>query len=124
MTTTKITRSVSTLCATDNHRYCPGVAEHCECSCHFEEVANMDLFRSFAYDLWRISPSFKLMAESERRSHFLSMIRSAEAKLDFQGFSVEDFYERIQPTLSRDYWSLRETYEDFGLDFLDRYQKS
>lgn len=124
MDTIRKTRYLSTLCGIGSHRYClEAINEHCQCSCHFEESFSSELIGGLGYQLWQLAADFNLMEESVRRDHIISIIRSAQGKLDFHGFSAEEIYELFQPTLARDYWSLRETYEDFGLNFLDRYRK-
>lgn len=114
------TRVSSLFCAAGSHDFCPD-GDRCDCSCHFEELTqHADLIGGVGYPLWRISKLFDGMPPAERREKILGIIRSTERLVDFQGLTAEEIYERFQPTIARDYWSMRETYDDFGFDFSTR----
>lgn len=112
-TTTKI-RNISILCHAERHNYC---FAGCDCSCHFDLKFETKL-TVLAYELWRISTAFALPEESieTREGRLLGVIRSAQNSVDFQDYTPEEVAEKMKLTLARDYWSLRETAEDFNLN--------
>lgn len=114
MDTTTKTRSITILCHAERHSYC---FQGCGCSCHFDLKYNSKL-TDFAYELWTIRTAFSLPEEDEetRKGRLTGVIRSAQNSVDFQEYTPEEIAEKIELTLARDYWSLRETAEDFNLN--------
>lgn len=114
MDTTTKTRHITILCDAGRHAYC---LQGCECSCHFDLEIDGKL-TDFAYELWTIRTAFALPEESAetRRGRLRGVIRSAENSVNFWGYSVDEITDRMELTLARDYWSLRETSEDFNID--------
>lgn len=114
MDTTTKTRHITILCDADRHSYC---FKGCECSCHFDLKIDRKL-TVLAYELWTIRTAFALPEESAetRRGRLRGVLRSAEDSVNFWGYSVDEIADRMELTLARDYWSLRETAEDFNLN--------
>jgi len=70
------------------------------------------------YELWTIRTAFALPEENAeaRRNRLVDVISAAENVMDFKGYTVEEVADRAELSLARDYWSLRETAEDFNLN--------
>ena len=115
MDTTPKTRHITILCRAERHSYC---LQGCECSCHFDLEYDSKL-TDLAYELWIIRNAFSLPEEDEetRKGRLTGVIRSAQNSVNFQEYTPEEIAEKMELTLARDYWSLRETAEDFGLHY-------
>lgn len=119
MDTTTKTRPVTILCATESHDSClSAINPQCECSCHFTQTvsSNAQNLAALGVQLWRLTNYLEILTAEERKERVLSIVRNAEGFIDFKGFTAEEVAERFEPTMTRGYWSLRETNEDFGLD--------
>jgi len=108
-------RNLTVICGIGKHRYCSQdiLDRGCDCSCHFTEEFRND-FNSFAFSLWHIGRATRFMEDEERDAHILILIKAAHGTVDLDGLSAEDYLARIKPTVNRDYWSARETDEDFA----------
>lgn len=113
-------RRVSILCGIERHRYCSEKVlgdgmPPCDCTCHTEAVVTSTIL-NFAYNIHRVGVAISFMEAEERTERILDLIEAAQGVVDFHGMGSQEIFERLQGTLSRDYWSSRETSEDFSID--------
>lgn len=114
-------RRLSIICSIGHHLYCSedvlgrGHA-YCSCTCHSEATTD-DSFSNFIFTVRSIGRVLSyILSEEEKQARLLAIIESAQGTVDLRGFSSEEVLLKLTGALSRDYWSLAETLDDFGLD--------
>ncbi len=120
METTLKPRRDSILCHSGTHELC----DKCECKCHFDtEPKNLTL-ENLAYELWTAGHKLQKLDSLEREDVIYRSISRAMGLVDFRGLPPQEVYDRLQPTLSRDYWSLRETTVELGSSLEEYFAKA
>jgi len=117
-------RHISLFCISEKHRFCAATQpESCSCGCHYTAAIspNADLI-GVAYAVFLAAPAVvRATADgAEERAKFVDLLEAFEQHVDFAGFTAEELFERLRPTITRavearPYWSAFETKTDLGL---------